>query len=386
MTDEEIIAEHCPDCFDVNHYKTSNNTLKTRLQNCFAILFNLAEDQIISISQFESLCGKLVGTVENAIDLYLPVTMKERFYKSTLIPPLFLLIDQMNLPSLFEEVILPFFADSGNDTSLSLSVGPGSEITQMVPHDTDFFKGVFARYKRNVLMVFEGGIEGDFGDMYKDIFSIDERSELFENVWFSKFFSYIIKLFAIRDPASISIEKYNTVTKIITIPHDKNITKIILYLGDYLGPNIEPSIEALADSVGSLNLICGIRSGSCNELFFRDSNLFYSKFHFYVFTHQDTTVENLKNTSQSFRIDLKRLRNAGVTKNSFLKNISKQSNNTNAGGYPVSILCKRENRLPANDPYCVQGNLDKNIFWKGLGGKRRSTRRKVKKTKKTRKH
>lgn len=386
MSDEEIIAKHCPQCFDVNHYKTSNNTLKTRLMVCFDILFTLAQDDIISYGQFESLCGKLVDTVENAIDLHLPVTMKQHSMKSRLFLPLYLLIDQMSLPSLFEEIILPFFATSEKDTSLTLSVGPGSEITQMVPHDTDFFKGVFGHYKRNVLMVFEGGIEGDFGDMYKDIFSIDERSELLENEWFSNFFRYIIKLFAIKDPTSIAIEKYNTVTKIITIPHGENITKIILYLGDYLGPNIEPSIEALADTVGSLNLICGIRSGSCNELFFRDSNLFYSKFHFYVFTHQDTTVENLKNTTQSFRIDLKRLRNAGVTKNSFLKNISKKSNDSNAGGYPVSILCQRENRVPQNDPYCVQGSLDKNIFWKGLGGKRRKSRKIQKRKRSTRKH
>lgn len=393
-----IITAHCPECFLESSYKTLHKTLsggclKERVQRCFQLLLDLAEKDEneggISNALFESLCLKLVETVERAIGLSLPATAKEGFYKSQLLPLLYILIDQHSLPTIFDTIVANFLFSSRKDSSLTLSVGPGSEITQMVPHDREFFDAVFGKYRKNVLMVFEGGSEGDFGDTYKEIFPIQDKEELLANDWFARFFVYLSELFGI-DPRTIVVESPNSVTKVITIqygPDSKKTTKIILYLGDYLAPLVEPALREILPAVGSRNLICGIRSGSCNELFFRDSDLFYSEFNYYVFTHLDPDVQNLKNTTQSFRMNLKRLRAAGKTKSEFLLNISKNKHNMDITGFPHTKLCERNERQPQNDPYCVQGGEDRNIFWRGLGGKKkRLTKRKIRKGRKTRKH
>lgn len=395
MNENSVIETHFPECFLESSYKTINKTItgeciKNRIGKCFAILLDLAEkgedEGGISGPMFESLCLKLLETVERAIGVSLPASAKQTYYKSRLFPLLYVLIDQLNLPVILQNIVTPFLSVSNTNSSLTLSVGPGSEITQMIPHDKEFFENVFAKYKKNVLIVFEGGTEGEFGNEYKEIFSITEPTELRKNEWFARFLTYVSGLFGV-DSSTIGVESTDSVTKVVTIQYgpDAKKTKILLYLGDYLAPLVEPSLVDVLPEVGSRNLICGIRSGSCNELFFRDSDLFYSEFNFYVFTHLDTQVQNLKNTTQSFRINLKRVRESGKEKRNFLANISKNKTNKNVTGFPLTKLCERTEREPKNNPYCVQGRENRNIFWKGLGGKRK-TKRSVRKGRRTRKH
>lgn len=289
------------------------------------------------------------------------------------------------LETVVEETVLPFLEGAYGNASFSLSVGPGSEVYQMYPHDDAFVDRIYKTKTKNVVMVVEGSTEGQFGDNYASLFA-----SLYPNPWVDSLLMDIRETFVLPDDTPLEITKFsNTVATLQFFFNDyANEMLFVFYLGDYEKDTIDPLVRVIVENTSFNTLLCGIRHGPCNELFFQESSLYYDNFHLYAFLHGEWATKPMKNQPSVYRMNLRRMKNAGISRNALFNSVTRQPNNTEAMGYGVSKLCTRGVRPPSEEEaFCARGVANERIFWNGLGGRRKTRRglRKNRKNKKTRK-
>ena len=345
-------------CLSEKSYKTlSKKDAAERMSECFEYLLETTQ----SDGQLNMLTASLVSVVEKTTGVFLPDRLKKTKLPMQFVADLhYLLQFSDEVEPVFIEYLYPFLTDPSN-ASLTLAVGPGDDYNQMYPHDSEFMDAVFHHYKKNVVLIFEGGGEEGFSSGFEKTFQNANEG------WFREFQKDLQSHFG---ASNLRIQSPNTITKILEFTSSNgNDMMFVLFHHDFLDVVFEPLLKPLLTPVNTI--LCGIRSGICSEIFFENTDFFYKYFHTYIFTHGEYPSKRLKNSSSSFRINIERARNTYKTKNTLLNNIKRKANQKNAMGYGPSKLCNRSTRKPVEDPYCVQGKLNTNTFWKGVGGKTR---------------
>lgn len=322
---------------------------------------------------------KLVNAISAGLAIELPEGLKNERADVKITKLYEILSTSTAFNKVLEDTVLPFLKETDQNCSFTLTVGPGEDYIQMYPHDDEFQAAVFDRYPRNAVFIFEGGAEAEFADNYTAMFDTDEIAIPF-NTWAQGFLEDLATEFSI-EKESIGIEKLNDQTILFHILKEKSETLFVLYKGDYVRGVAEESLSKILAVTKKNFLLCGIRHGDCADIFLRDSSLFYNNFDFYLFTHGKINKKNLNERNTSYRFNLKRLRNRMTKKNTY-NQLTHNKKGKEATAYGTSTLCNTETRKPnTQNPYCVKGVKNEEIFWKGLGGKREKKRQ----TKKVRK-
>lgn len=378
-------------CLNPSSYEgKSKKQVTDFLSQCYMHFFEYGSKNGVDHEERNALAKSIIEAAESGTGISLPDSLKSSVQQVDQLFSSF--VQLINPPSgledVFEYQIIPFLEDSEKDSSFTLSIGPGSEPTQFFPHDDEFQRKVFQKYSHNVVLVFEGAQESGFGDVYGEIFNLNEE-QLTSNPWMTELLQDLTDLLK---PNEINITLPNDKVRILECKYEvegkDHTLMLVLFYGDFVRGANEENIM-LATSLTSANfLLCGIRHGDCADILFRDSEIFFPRFQTFLFTHgMGHESKQLKNRNTSFRMNLRRLRNVFPTAGNFHKSIMESPSNEEARGFPNSKLCARNGRLPANDPYCVQGKVNSALFWSGLGGKkRRQTKRMKRKGRKTRKH
>lgn len=283
------------------------------------------------------------------------------------------------ITSVFENTIYPFLHEAPGSASLILNAGPGDRINQFYPHDPEFYREVFLKNQRNAVIIFDSV---DEGLAYKLGTIFSKNGDALRN---EPFVVAMLKDFRNRfgvSPQNITIQTPNPLTRIFAFSFANGHQCLLVVFKSRYIRSYEPFISQATVLANHKTLICGIRPYFCKNLFFRNTNFFFENFDFYINVFGIDKRKYMKEHLQDYRIDIKRLRNnPEYTSSQVLYNRL----NRGKDHFGPSLLCNPDTRQPADDPYCVRGEMNQAIFWRGLGGKRK-TRRHMKKTKKTRKH
>ena len=391
---KEKLQKELSKCFDANTFRGDNlkNLKKIAEEECMGEILEKFGDDKITIGEFQELVNDLNKAIIEGQGLEFPNTKNSsdvlfKKVSKELDSPL------KDLEKITNEYILPFLNDGSDNGSLTMSVGPGSEIGQYFPHDIEYINRVFYKYSKNVILIIEGLEELGFGDEFGEMMNTPV-DDLESNIFFNELKKHIQQsifrrnlekmLFKDIDPV---VEKPTSKSLILQYNDKKNSFLFVLLGHDYIKRAIDPQIERIIKYTQKNVLLCGIRTKDCADLFFKESNVYFKNFDWYSFLHGHyTPLMGIKNISTSFLVNVKQMRENNFSKENLYDGLTLKLDDSEAMGYGKARLCMKGLR-PLNrkkNPYCKQG-LEKG-FWNGLGGKRKTKKMYRKRmTKKSRK-
>lgn len=377
-------------CVDSKSFsQKSKAEVQQKMTDCFELILEYGGMTNVRDADFQEAALALISAAEKGTGVYIDESVKKSVRRSDQLFPIFyeLLNTPEELKPMYLTSIIPFLESSGKDSSFTLSVGPGDDPTQFFPHDDEFQRRVLETYSKNVVLVFEGGSEAGFADVYSDIFKL-QGDALRRNCWMAQLLQDMSDLFHVR-PNDISVQSPNDKVRILEctykIQGKDHHFMLVLFHNNFLAGVNKPYIEHITKLTSANFLLCGIRHGACTNIFFQDSEIYLPTFQSFIFTHgSGFKSKELKTRSSSFRLNLQRLRNRYGNSGELYTNLTTTPEGGETRGFEGSILCDRNSRMPANDPYCVQGKENSALFWSGLGGKkRRQTKRRNQRTRKS---